>query len=74
MCDGNDEDPSAIAMELMMEYKDKCLILCAVNVAKFIEDAKNHSRGEGVNIDVANERRNSSGMTNLWVTSTRLGG
>ncbi len=40
MCDGNDEDASTIAMELMMHYKDKCLIPCAANVAMFIRDVK----------------------------------
>jgi hypothetical protein len=38
--DGNVDLANKSAMDLMLEYKNKCLISSAISVAKFIEDAK----------------------------------
>jgi hypothetical protein len=60
---GDTVNANASAMQLKMEYKDKCLIPAAVNVAKHIEDVKNASRNESTEIsDPASDRCVSTGM------------
>jgi len=74
MYDSDIVNPNDFAMQLMMEYKDKCLIPAAVNVAKYLQDTKNATcRNSSEISDPASNRRNSIGTTNLWITSSSLG-